>query len=84
MKGKSEQRQAVIKEILSTYGSVDRLDVVCLTVRFHVGPEVIAEDIRRAEQALQQQALAQQREAQAQQERQIELMKARQILRGTS
>jgi hypothetical protein len=74
----------VIKEILSTYGSVDRLDVVCLTVRFNVGPEVIAEDIRRAEQALQQQALAQQREAQAQQERQIELMKARQILRGTS
>jgi hypothetical protein len=82
MKGKTEQnRQEVIKEILCRYGSVDQLDVVCLTVRFHVGPEVIAEDIRRAEEALQQQAAAEQREALAQQERQAELARARQILR---
>jgi hypothetical protein len=81
MKGKIE-RQEVIQQILRTYGAVDRLDVVCLTVRFHVGPEVIAEDIRRAEQALQQQAVAQQREALAREERQAELARARQILRG--
>jgi hypothetical protein len=81
MKGKSEQRQAAIQQILSSYGAIDDIDIVCLGVRFHVGPEVIAEDIRRAQKALQQQAAAQQREVQARAERQAELERARQILR---
>jgi hypothetical protein len=83
MKGKPEQqRQAVIKEILSTHGSVDRLDAICLGVRFHVGAEVIAEDVRRAGEVLKQEALGQQHAAREAQERTAELALARKILKS--
>jgi transposase-like protein len=82
MKNKSEQnRQEIIRQILRQYGSIDHIDVCCLARRFHVGSETIIEDIRCAEQTLKQQALAQQLEARAQEERQLELKVARQILK---
>jgi hypothetical protein len=74
MKSKTEQnRQTTIKEILCTYGSVDRLDVICLGVRFHVGAEVIAEDVRSASEALKRGALVQERAAVLAHERAAEL-----------
>jgi hypothetical protein len=83
MKGKLEQnRQAVIKEILCTYGSIDRLDVICFGVRFHVGESVITEDIRSASEALKREALEQEHGTELAQERAAELELARQILKG--
>jgi len=82
MKGKAEQnRQAVIKEILCTYGSVDRVDAICLGVRFHVGPEVITEDVRRAREALKTEAAVQERAVALERERRAELTLAREILK---
>ena len=83
MKGKPEEngRQAAIKEILPTYGSVDRLDTICLGVRFRVGPEVITEDVQRAGEALKREALVQQHGAELAQERAAELAVAREILK---
>jgi len=71
MKGKS--RQEVIQEILRTYGSVDRVDVICLGVRFHVGPEVITRDVANARETLKQEGVTRERAA--------ELALAREILK---
>jgi hypothetical protein len=82
MKNKIAQtRQAVILEILGTYGSVDELDIRCLGVRFHVGPEVITEDVRAASEALERQRLEQKCAARLEQERAAELTLAREILK---
>ena len=83
MKCKADQeRQKVIQSILRTYGAIDRIDVCCLALRFHVDTQAIVEDVRSAGQSLKQQALELQREARAQEERRAELTKARQILHG--
>ena len=80
MKGKS--RQEVVREILRTYGNVDRIDTICLGVRFRVKPEVITEDARRAGDALKTEAATQQRAATSAQERAAELAIARRILKS--
>ena len=79
MKGKS--RQEVIKGILRTYGGIDRVDAICLGVRFKVGPEVITQDVRSAGEALKREALEQERMAALTRERQSELALAREILK---
>jgi|SRR6516162_6013915 hypothetical protein len=62
MKNKPERnRQEVIKRILRTHGSVDRVDTVCLSVRFKCSPEVIAEDVPTIRESLKQEVLVQQR-----------------------
>jgi hypothetical protein len=83
MKGKAGQdkRQAANKAILRTYGSVDRVDAICLGARFHVAPEVIAEDVRNVSEALRRELLVQERAAKEVCERQAELTLARKILR---
>ena len=82
MKNKPERnRQEVIKRILRTHGSVDRVDTVCLSVRFKCSPEVITEDVRSAGETLKQEALAQKRAAQLAEQRRAELEVARKILR---
>jgi hypothetical protein len=74
-------RQEVIRDILRTYGTLDRVDVICLGVRFHVGAEVITEDVTSAKEALKQEAAVQQRGAREAQERAAELALAREILK---
>ena len=82
IRGKLEQkRQAVIKGILRTYGSVDRLDAICLGVRFHVNAETIAQDVQSAREALKREALAEERAAREAEQRRAELMLAREILK---
>ena len=83
MKNKLEQRrQEVIARILRGYGSLDRVDIVCLATRFRIGPEVIREDIRIAGETLKRETLAQQRAAREAQERERELALARKILKA--
>jgi hypothetical protein len=83
MKGKLEQkRQEVIQEILRGYGSLDRIDAICLGVRFKCSPEAITEDVRNAQEALKHEASAQQHAARETQERVAELALARKILKS--
>jgi hypothetical protein len=58
-----------------------RVDIICLGVRFRVGPEVIAEDVTSAREALKREAAAQERVARETRERQSELELAREILK---
>jgi hypothetical protein len=81
MKFTPGNQQAVIEKILCSYGSVDRLDAICLGLRFHVGAEVITEDVRSASEALKREALAQERAAREAHERAAELALAREILK---
>jgi hypothetical protein len=84
MKGKTTERirQQAIQEILVRYGSIDRIDICCLAVRFHVGVGVIKEDIRCAGEVLNQRAAEQARQAALERERKAELEQAKRILRG--
>jgi hypothetical protein len=83
MKGKTEQnRQVIIKEIVRTYGGIDRLDCACLAVRFKCSPQVIIEDYARADEALKAEQQEQQRAAALEKERAAELAVARKILKS--
>jgi hypothetical protein len=84
MKGKAgqERRQAAIKEILRTYGSIDHVDVICLGVRFKCTPEVIVEDIASLQESQKREALVQQHVLEMEQARQAEMRIARRILRS--
>jgi hypothetical protein len=60
MKNKLEQRrQEVIARILRGYGSIDRVDTLCLGVRFKVAPEVITQDVANVSEALKREVVAQ-------------------------
>jgi hypothetical protein len=77
----AQERQETIQRILTVYGTIDTLDIRCLEVRFHVGPEVITEDVRMASEALERQRVAQERAVRLKQERAAELTLAREILK---
>ena len=83
MKNKLEQRrQEVIARILRGYGSIDRVDTLCLGVRFKVAPEVITQDVANVSEALKREVVAQERAAQLAQERTAELALVQKILRS--
>jgi hypothetical protein len=82
MKGKQQQRREVIVQILRGYGSLDRVDTVCLASRFRVDVGTITEDVRCASEALKRETLAEQRAAREAQERVAELALARRILKS--
>jgi hypothetical protein len=81
-KSRADQRQAVIKAIVATYGGIDKLDTACLAVRFKCSPQVIIEDYRCVDEALKADRQAQQRAAALEKERAAELVLAQQILKG--
>jgi hypothetical protein len=68
-------------EIEKSYGGLDRLDCVCLGVRFKCSLETIIQDFARADEALKAERQAEKRAAVLAQERATELALAREILK---
>lgn len=59
----------------------NRLDAICFGVRFHVGTEVIAEEVQSAREGLKRETVAQEQAAQLASGRAAELALAREILK---